>query len=261
VRRLYVHRTFRKVNAVALPDFYILLFSRVLPRFGRVQRRQAMPDGAGRWKRIFTVSGFSATLVCMAQAHGKLPPENAKPSRSQFENLYGLMAEIKKLAPWNELWDSDTVLIYLPDAEEPTACSVMGRNGECYGIGVYPGYNSIAGLYKMADPNQNNHYSFLGYTDCINCYFGDRDELDSGDRKRLKEMGLVFRGRHSWPYFQRSRPERLPWAISGADAALLEKTLEQFIAAYKQYINDDDLTIDFENGEVLCRRYAPETQA
>jgi hypothetical protein len=95
--------------------------------------------------------------------------------------------------------------------------------------------------------------------DCVSCYFGDKDDLHSSERKRLKEIGLAFRGKDNWPYFRRSRPERMPWFISGADAALLETALEQFIAAYKQYIDDDDLIVDFEEDEVLCRRYMPET--
>jgi hypothetical protein len=191
----------------------------------------------------------------MAQTHRKLPSK--EPSRPQLEKLYRFMVEIKELEPWNELWDRDLMLIYFPNEAEPVLCSVMGKNGECYGIGVYPGFNAIMSYFRLVDLGQANFLSMLGFTDCINCYFGSREELDPTERKNIKEMGLIFRGKNNWPYFRRSRPERQPWVISEEDAAVLEQVLEQFIAAYKQYIKDDNLIVNFEKNEILCHRYAP----
>jgi hypothetical protein len=177
-----------------------------------------------------------------------------KPSPDQLKTLYQLMGRIKALEPWNELWDMDLVCIELPGMKEPVFCSVMGRNGECYGIGVYPGWRSLSGLLRMAENNDSSFY-VLSYLDCLSCYFGNREELFPEERKTIKELGFSFRGKNSWPYFRRSRPNCMPWEISDKNAAQLTKILEQFIAAYKDFV-DEELPVDFKNGEVLYHAYS-----
>lgn len=59
----------------------------------------------------------------------------------QWRRLYEIAAALKNMEPWRVLWDTDIVTIQLPDRKEPVFCSVMGRGRECYGIGIYPGYD------------------------------------------------------------------------------------------------------------------------
>ncbi|MDR1307212.1 MAG: hypothetical protein LBK74_06540 [Treponema sp.] len=180
------------------------------------------------------------------------------PSPDQLKTLYQLMGRIKTLEPWNKLWDMDLVCIELPGMKEPVFCSVMGRNGECYGIGVYPGLQSVSGLLRIAENNDSSSY-VLSYLDCLSCYFGDRDELFPDERETIKKLGLSFRGKNNWPYFRRSRPNCMPWKISDKNAAQLTKILEQFIAAY-EYFADHELPVDFEKDDILYHAYSKKTK-
>jgi hypothetical protein len=181
-----------------------------------------------------------------------------KPSLDQLKPLYQLMGSIKALEPWNTLWDMDLVCLELPGMKEPVFCSVMGQNGECYGIGVYPGWRSVSGLLRMAE-NNGSPFSVLEYMDCLSCYFGNREELLPDERKTIKELGLSFRGKNGWPYFRRSRPNCMPWEISDKNAVQLKEILEQFITAYEWFI-DKKLSVDFEKHYVLYRGYSKKTK-
>ena len=183
--------------------------------------------------------------------------DKKKPSLEQMRGLYELMGKIKLLKPWDNLWDMDLVCVELPKWEEPVFCSVMGRNGNCFGIVVHPGLNSAAGLIRQASSGEENALSFLGYSNCLTCYFGDREDLETEDRKLIKDLGLSFRGKNNWPYFRRSRPECLPWFISALDAEVLEKVLVSFIAAYTAFA-EGKVSVDFEEGQVLYHAYSAE---
>ncbi len=76
-------------------------------------------------------------------------------------------------------WSNDLFTLILPGRAEPVFVSAIGRNGECYGIGVYPGYRALRG---PSNPLSNQN--------CRMCYFGDRDELLSKDREVLKALAL-----------------------------------------------------------------------
>ncbi|OGO93620.1 MAG: hypothetical protein A2Y17_00745 [Clostridiales bacterium GWF2_38_85] len=79
----------------------------------------------------------------------------------------------------------------------------MRRNGECYGIGVYPGYESIMGFYSLLNASENEPLSYtMNLQNCLMCYFGDRDELAPEEREIIKGLGLKFRGQNNWIYFR-----------------------------------------------------------
>ena len=55
----------------------------------------------------------------------------------QWSKLYDVAVGLKVLKPWEYIWDMDLIAIILPEYEEPFFCSVMGKAGECLGIGTY----------------------------------------------------------------------------------------------------------------------------
>ena len=87
--------------------------------------------------------------------------------------------------------------------KEPVFLSAMGRNGECYGIGVYPGYRSIAGYYRLLEsPDKAEQIDPLMFQNCLMCYYGNRDELAPQEREIIKALNLRFRGENNWIYFR-----------------------------------------------------------
>jgi len=188
---------------------------------------------------------------------------NNKPTKEQWERLYDAALKIGQLKPWEKLYDMDLLTILLPDQEEPIFCSVMGRAGECYGIGIYLGYESINKFMQIANLDGTEGLSSLTTMlsqDCLMCYFGDRDEITPDDREPMKMLGLKFRGHNNWIYFRSMKPGMYPWYINGEQAALMTEVLENLNAAYK-YLIEGKLEVDFENGETLLRQYSPEQKA
>ena len=70
---------------------------------------------------------------------------------AQWEELYKVAIRIKEMKPWEELWDMDLITILQSEEDEPCCCSVMGKGGECYGIGAYIGINAIHNFFVMAN--------------------------------------------------------------------------------------------------------------
>ncbi|HQO73065.1 MAG TPA: hypothetical protein PLJ53_10015, partial [Sedimentibacter sp.] len=104
-------------------------------------------------------------------------------SIEQWNKLYEVTINIKKLEPWNYLWDIDIITIILPEYEEPFYCSVMGKNGQCFAISVYKGFEAIHGFFKVVDAKNIPPFQLMRYQDNLTCYFGDREELSSKELK------------------------------------------------------------------------------
>lgn len=184
--------------------------------------------------------------------------KNTSPSMEQWAKLYEVAATIKHQAPWNTMWDTDLVTIMLPGKKEPVFISIMGRNGECYGIGVYPGYREIEGLNRLLDSSEEDlRINPLSFQNCLMCYYGNRDELAPKEREIIKSLNLKFRGENNWIYFRSMKEGYYPWFINAEQAELMIDALQNFAMAY-MHLSSGKIKVDFENGETLMRAYLPE---
>jgi len=66
------------------------------------------------------------------------------------------------------------------------------------------------------------------------------------------------REKNEWPYFRSMKPGFLPWHINGNEAELVIAALQNFVMAYKAYV-EQDFEIDFEGDETLFHFYDDET--
>lgn len=140
-------------------------------------------------------------------------------------------------------------------------CSVMGRAGEFFGIGLYAGYEALSGLYELAvSPVEELDLLKLESQDCLMCYFGSRDEVEAEDREVYKRLGLRFQGAHNWIYFRSFSPGCFPWFLDGEQAELAAETLVQLAGAYRDY-SEGAVPVDFRGGELLERRYDQKQEA
>ena len=187
-------------------------------------------------------------------------PKPAEPTMEQWNKLYEVAGLINKIAPWEHLWDSDLITIMLPGREEPVYCSVMGMLGECYAIGVFPGYQALGSLNRMRERDEDEPYFISGLEQmCLMCHFGDREEVTPKDREVYKALGLKFRGRNQWVYFRAMEPGFHPWFIDMEQADLLIQVLQNLVMAYK-HLMSGELKVDFEGGESFLRFYSPEKE-
>ena len=193
----------------------------------------------------------------MAKVAGSKTSETL-PSITQWAELYEAAGVIKALMPWETLWDTDLITLVLPGREEPVFCSIMGRNGECFGIGVYPGYESIRGYYRLIGAKKSEPpYVLMSYQNCLTCYYGDREEVAPQDREIMDQLGLKFRGRNNWVYFRTMKTGYYPWFLDAEQVDLMTQALQNLAMAYT-HLKSGNLTVNFEDNETLLRFYSSE---
>lgn len=174
----------------------------------------------------------------------------------QWKELYNVAVKIKELKPWEHLWDIDIITLALPNME-PIYCSVMGRGGECSGIGSYIGYDAINNFYNMIDKQDIPLEQIYRYQDdnVTMCYFGSREELTSKELKLVKELGLKFRGKNNWIYFHSFKRGYVPYMLDQEEVLLETEILQNLYMSLIAYIKEG-LKVDFENGNTLMRMYS-----
>ncbi len=178
------------------------------------------------------------------------------PSKEQWEKLYEVTKMIKKIEPWNFLYDTDIITIKLSERKEPLFCSIMGALGECFAISIYRDYSELSGLYKIRDGADLPSCIIMSYQNCLTCYFGDRDEMADEDMQVLRDLGLRFRGNNNWIYFRNHKAGYYPWFISYEDCEILISAFQNLYMAILAL--GQGILVDFDNGDTLLREFSKE---
>ena len=192
------------------------------------------------------------------QESGVVKQDDGAPTMEQWAALHEVAQGIKAIAPWEFLWEDNFVTLNLPGTDELVYCSAMGAAGECFGIGIYPGNEALARMRYMARAAETAPpFAYMFEQKCLNCFFGDREELEKEERDILKELGIKYRGHNQWVYFRSSKPGCPPLPINREEAALLIEALQNMFMALKGYL-EKKVELDFEKGETLYRFYDEE---
>ena len=178
---------------------------------------------------------------------------NDRPTAKQLQELYQTAIEFKKREPWEYLYDLDLIGVENPVDQTMGYCSVMGKGGEHYALGVYLGDRGFAGFCRMLEEVETiPYYGMLHLQDCLMCSFEDRNVLKNEDRKQIKETGLSFRGRNAWPMFRRYESGYEPWFVNQAECVFLTHALQQVLFVLDEF-SAGKLEVDFEKGRSVAR--------
>ena len=176
-----------------------------------------------------------------------------KPTREQLKELYEAAIAFKQEQPWSRLYDSDVICLENPVDKTIAHCSVMGRVGDYFAVGVYFGDEGICNLWRlMGDDNTLSDQELINNQNCLMCSFEDRSTLTSEELKQIKDLGLSFRGKKQWPIFCRYEPGFFPWYINKEECIFLTHALKQILIVSRD-ISDGKLEIDTDNGETILR--------
>src|SRR3984893_305722 len=163
------------------------------------------------------------------------PEELLLPSHDEAKTLCTLAAEIKALAPWRWLQETDVFGVEDPDTGEIGFVSVMGNVGEYEAVGVYPGAEGIYGFIDFQlDPSASPDR--LIEIPQVQLSFSEPKFLEKRDRDLLKGVGLKFTG--TKPLFRSYRPGFLPWFITLKEARLLIHALSQTMEMTKRFAEE-----------------------
>ena len=149
-------------------------------------------------------------------------------SLSVWKNLYDAATAFEDIACWEWMSDSDVFGVQNPDNGEIGYCCVLGQLGEVLGLVVYVGTEGLEQHRKIQSGKIHAGSPEMLYAqNCLTAWFGERRELDRPDLQVIKELGLKFRGKNSWPQFRRIQPGYLPWYLTESEAKYLTLSLKQ----------------------------------
>lgn len=141
--------------------------------------------------------------------------------------LFALMNQVRALAPWKWMEETDLFGVQHPTTGEIAFVSIMGMAGEHYAISAYQGAHGLYGFQHMQDMGPYVQPQDLLNTPQLQASFEDREMLDKHDLHLIKSLGLKYRGRQVWPQFRSYRPGYVPWYLERSEAQFLQYILEQ----------------------------------
>ena len=166
---------------------------------------------------------------------------NNQPTLKEWKKLYELAVKFEKLAPWNWMCDIDIFGIMDPRTKETAYCSVMGNNGEFYGLGVYPGAEGFKSLDSLSRGDVPDDINGQMHTQkCLMMAYTKRDYITKEEMEIIKSVGARFDNRNFWPTFKDYTPGYHPWFISGQDAGFLITVVEQALGAVLDFKKNKD---------------------
>lgn len=170
------------------------------------------------------------------------------PSLKEWKRLYELAAELKKLAPWEWMDESEIFGVQHPDTEETGFVSVMGMLGEHLALGVYLGAEGLYGFWDFQDDERETDPLALFDVPQLQASFEDRQQLERQDRELIKQLGLKFRGAQNYPLFRSIKPGFMPWLITSEEARFLIYAIEQTLEVAPR-VKEDALILSSEDDE------------
>ncbi len=198
---------------------------------------------------------YTIEIIISRKRKGQTEKMRKEATADLWKMLYDLTDELKELKPWEDLWDMDLIGIQENGREEPVFCSIMGRNGDCFGIGLYDGTQGLASFQKSAaaqDSVQPVDYIMMNQQALI-CYWGDRIDVPEDQKAMIKQLGRKYRGKNNWPFFLSFQPRFAPWTPDEEEVRLLVETFVQLIEGIKA-LREERVKVNFEEGE-FCFRY------
>ena len=170
--------------------------------------------------------------------------DEQEPTREEWLGLFEAAARFKEARPWEHMYDADVFGVRNPESGVTGYCSVMGRAGQHFALGVYPGGEGISSYDSIAKTSRRGHELECGVAGsmqkCIMASFEDRSLLSGRDRKLIKDLGLKFRGRNAWPRFQRHDPLFVPWYLKSANVRFLTTALKQALPVADRFLADEN---------------------
>ncbi|HVQ40454.1 MAG TPA: hypothetical protein VMS31_23130 [Pyrinomonadaceae bacterium] len=156
-------------------------------------------------------------------------------SHPDAKTLCRLAAEIKALAPWTLLQETEVFGVEDPDTGEIGFISVMGNIGEFESVAVYSGAEGIYGFIDFQFDDTANPDRLIEIPQ-IQLSFSEPKFLEKRDRELLKASGVKFTG--TKPQFRSFRPGYLPWFITLGEARLLIHALSQTVEMTKRLASE-----------------------
>lgn len=178
-----------------------------------------------------------------------------------WKNLYSAAATFHSLRPWEMLDDLDLIGVRDSSTGETGYGAAMGSGGTLFGFCCYRGAEGFDFYRRLIDgevgPEEDE--AFAGQN-CLKVEFGPRSDLWPEDHAVIRQLGLSFRGKHSWPEFRSLLPRYAPWLLNEAEARFFTLALQ--VACYHcERIEKGEVEESLTESECLVYQSAPDSAA
>lgn len=147
-------------------------------------------------------------------------------AKEVWSRLYIEAESFKKMACWEWIDDTQIFGVKNPANGEIGYCLVFGSCKEIFALVLYLGTEGLKQIIDMKIGGMTTEEIMHNQT-CLMASFENREDLTNQDRKKIKELGLKFRGRNQWPMFRNFKTGFYPWYIDLEEAQFLAIALEQ----------------------------------
>lgn len=140
---------------------------------------------------------------------------------------------------WKILYDSNIFAVRLSNGQD-AYCSVMGKGGEHYSLGIYIGEEGFSSYLRMlnSDGSMLNNLRNMTKADGINCDFMQAKDINNKVKKAIRKYaeshGISIPRKHGWVDFTRFKPYKAQWCITDSDDAMIA---EEALRAATFFIN------------------------
>ena len=180
-----------------------------------------------------------------------------QPTQSEWHDLYEAAMSFKEMAPWQWMTDADLFGVENPHDGEVGWCSIMGREGQEFGLLVFLGAEGLQTYNRIAMGGaEAGSFEVWAGVPLLSMTFGDRQELQKQDHEIIRSLGLRFRGRNAWPLFRSQRPGYVPWYLEKGEVIFLSTAVEQALAVASRVREEQlDLFEEADADMILTRYY------
>jgi len=169
-------------------------------------------------------------------------------------HLYMLTSEIRRLAPWDYLFEDDLFGVQVPGTELVYYVSVMGSDGEFEALTFYKGHEGLtdflefrAKVDQLSDPELDEAGLLRASTMVggvmtiphILLSFADREELDRENLAAIRKSGARVRGNGNWPRIEEIVPGYVPVYPGRETLIELYLVMQQALVVLEKAMEDD----------------------
>lgn len=172
-------------------------------------------------------------------------------TNEQWHQLFDIVARLKKLAPWDWMYDSDIFGVEDPATGTIGYCYVLGAAGEEFGIVVHPGSAGLMSYLQIMEADEQPSQELMDNLNCLQLTFDNRDYVTEQDREVYKKLDLKFRGKKNWPIIRSYVPGYSPWIPNQEEVRFLINILNEAIRVCERAREHPESIRPRESGDML----------
>ena len=179
--------------------------------------------------------------------------------RTKWLKLYECAAHIGALEPWEIFGEADKFLYMWKAKDKTLYFSFIAESAGRFGIACYDGEANYARARRRLTARNDKQEPTFVLQDAYICLWGNREDLSRPTYELIKELGLSFRGKGAWLYFQRYETGYEPVLPGERDLDLMIEAFGNLFMMVRA-VREDSLDPQFDRSFTLARWYDPKAR-